>query len=143
MKIPDGELVRLWSARVNQWQKALVALHRHHARSLGRSPGPIHWLGSEELGPWSWFGYFWVPEQFWFGYGFQDGDWRPLIEADTRQSHARSWRQLSQQLPTVWKYEKAAGYLRLWAPAELGESAKAQERWLRDRSQELNDYALG
>lgn len=143
MKLTDGRLVLLWTERSGQWHRTLAALHRHHERNLGRAPGPIHWIGSPDAGPWTWFGFFWEPEKFWFGYGLQDGDWRPLIEADTRQPAARAWRHLAEQLPEVWPVAGAGSYRRLWAPPEIGALARAHERWFRDRSQELNDYALG
>lgn len=142
MKISDTDLVKLWTLRCGQWQRVLVALRRHHESNLGRKPGTIHWMGSPELGPWSWFGFFWEPEKCWFGYGLRNDNWRPLIEADMRQAHARAWRHLGEQLPTVWNYEKTPAYLRLWAPAELGTGLRAHERWFRERTQELHEYAL-
>lgn len=143
MNFPDGELVKYWNLRATLWQRLLAAQQKQHAASFGRTVGPAHWIGSPELGPWSWYGFFWEQEKYWFGYGHCNNTWRPLIEADTRNIQARSWRQLANQLPDTWKIQKISTYLRLWSPDDLGDSLKAHERWFRNRAQELHEYALG
>lgn len=141
--ITDGELVRLWAARCAQWARLLEDLRVAHARDFGRTPGPLHWTLGTTLGPWSWFGFYWEPERYWFGYGFDEVEWRPLIEADHRVPGSRQvWLQMEHQIPSQWQLQKFANYSRLWGPAVVEVDLQSHRDWFTQRSQELHEYAV-
>lgn len=120
----------------------MEAARRDQIARVGREIGPIHWIGSPNLGPWTWLGFFWERERFWFGYAFTGDAWRLLLEADDSRPESKSWDLLKRQLPEVWNYRREGRYLRLWAEADLPATDQAHRAWLRSRSQELDEFVL-
>lgn len=142
MPNPDGELLDRWNQRQQQWGRILQSARAEQIRRLGRTIGPIHWIGSPETGPCTWLGFFWEPEQIWFGYGFDGREFRLLIEADAKKSAARPWKLLRLQMPEVWNYADYGRYLRLFAGIDSTGDANEQLAWLKSRSSELHEYVL-
>lgn len=140
----DSEIFREFMHRQRNWMQTLQELRSVHVSTMGKRVGEVHWLASPENGPLSWFGYFWEPEKFWFGFGWNDGVWRPLIEADLRSRHSAVWDNLRDQMGGGWETISVAGgiYCRLWSRLDSAETAAGQLQWFKERSHEIHEYLV-
>jgi len=140
----DAEVLQQFLMREQRWLQVLQGLRTFHESQMGKLTTGIQWVAGRELGRISWLGYYWHQEMFWFGYGLNEGRWRPLIEADNRSKHSAIWQSMRTQLCGTWESVAAEGnlYLRLWAPADVAESAEKQVNWYKERSRELHEYVV-
>lgn len=138
----DGEFLRQWILRGERWLSLLQDLRRFHAQELGRLPQAVAWVTGDTLGAFSWYGFFWEPERYWFGFGYRAGEWRPVIEADSRLPQIRYWMDLQNQIPGAWDVEVVGIWARLWAPVDMVPDTPTQLDWFRERSRELHEFAV-
>jgi hypothetical protein len=140
----DSEAFQEFLRRDQRWVQTLQELRVFHSSLMGKRLGEIQWMAGSEAGPFSWLGYFWDPERFWFGYGWNNGIWRPLIEADNRSKHSEIWQSMRDQMRGTWETIPVAGgvYCRLWAQVDAEESAAGQLQWFKERSHELHEYSI-
>lgn len=143
MPLSDAQLLAHLNQRHARWVALLEAVRRDQLARTGRSVGPVHWIGSPNLGPWTWLGFFWEAERFWFGFGFTGKDWRLLVEAEARHPASRVWPLLRKQLPEVWNYNRQGDHLRLCLGSGQAQTTSAQRSWLQARSRELDEFAVG
>ncbi len=140
----NTELLRSFLEREKEWVRTLETVREQLRVTVGRPTGHIQWHAEIGIGTHAWLGYYWQDPPFWFGYGLGPHGWLPVVDASGRGCPLGVVMRLRDNLPHIWReldFSRKT-YWRLWAPADMVDTAEIHIQWLLARSRELHAFLV-